>query len=361
MAGTITSGSRQHMLSPRWPDRDVLTPFHRHLPSPYLIYIGGVSDVAYAKTGAGVADWAPDRCVGEWRNQDNPLSLGLPLMEPGTAAARGARAMIMGAAPIGGTLIPEWRAAIIAALTAGLDIISGLHTRLDQDAELRALAQQLGRALIDVRVPPADVPIATGRKRSGRRVLTVGTDCAIGKKYTALALAAQFQQAGIDADFRATGQTGIMISGSGIPIDAVVADFVAGAAEVLSPAAAADHWDVIEGQGSLFHPAYSGVALGLLHGSQPDVIVLCHQPTRTTISGFPDFPLPDVARAIEVNLTHARLMNPQARCAGISLNTTGLDEGAAHEAIRQVERTLGLPAGDPLRRIGFERVAEACL
>ncbi len=150
--------------------------------------------------------------------------------------------------------------------------------------------------MIDVRVPPPGIPIATGRKRSGRRLLTVGTDCALGKKYTALALARAFAARGVPTDFRATGQTGIMIAGAGIPMDAVVADFEAGAAEMLSPDAPPDHWDVIEGQGSLFHPSYACVSLGLLHGSQPDVIVVCHEPGRTGIVGLDAYRLPGLVR-----------------------------------------------------------------
>src|SRR5262249_50997635 len=148
---------------------------------------------------------------------------------------------------------------------SGLDVISGMHNRLAQQPALEQTARRLGRRLVDVRQPPPDIQIATGDKRTGKRLLTVGTDCALGKKYTALALARAFTQQGIAADFRATGQTGILIAGSGIPMDAVVADFVAGAAEMLSPDAAPEHWDVVEGQGSLFHPSYSGVSLGLLH------------------------------------------------------------------------------------------------
>src|SRR5581483_11254679 len=139
-----------------------------------------------------------------------------------------------------------------------------MHNRLSQQPELEQTARRLGRRLIDVRQPPPDIQIATGEKRSGKRLLTVGTDCALGKKYTALALAREFKKRGISADFRATGQTGILIAGGGIPIDSVVADFIAGAAEMLSPDAAADHWDVVEGQGSVFHPGYAGVSLGLL-------------------------------------------------------------------------------------------------
>ena len=166
---------------------------------------------------------------------------------------------------------------------------------------LTAAAARRGRRLIDVRMPPPNIPIATGRKRCGKRLLTVGTDCALGKKYTALALARAFAARGHAVDFRATGQTGILIAGGGMPMDAVVADFEAGAAEMLSPDAAPEHWDVIEGQGSLFHPAYAAVSLGLLHGSQPDVIVVCHDPARERVLGYPDYPLPGIAETIELN------------------------------------------------------------
>src|SRR5262249_10280049 len=159
-------------------------------------------------------------------------------------------------------------------------------------------------------------------KRSGQRLLTVGTDCALGKKYTALALVAAFRKRGVDADFRATGQTGIMISGGGIPLDAVISDFAAGAAEMLTPDAAPDHWDVVEGQGSLFHPSYAGVSLALLHGTQPDVLVLCHEVGRERLAGLEEYATPDLQEAIGLNLILGRRTNQQIRCAGISLNTS---------------------------------------
>ncbi len=160
-----------------------------------------------------------------------------------------------------------------------------MHARLHDIPVLREAAERAGKRLIDVREPPPGIPIGTGLKRSGKRLLTVGTDCALGKKYTALAIAKAFQARGVDADFRATGQTGIMIAGAGIPMDAVVADFAAGAAEILSPDAQPDHWDVIEGQGSILHPVFSGVSLALLHGSQPDVFIVCHDPRRDAPAG----------------------------------------------------------------------------
>jgi uncharacterized NAD-dependent epimerase/dehydratase family protein len=213
-----------------------------------------------------------------------------------------------------------------------------------------------------VRRPPPDIPVATGRKRSGKRLLTVGTDCALGKKYTALAIAAAFRKRGVNADFRATGQTGILIAGAGMPMDAVVSDFEAGAAELLSPDAVPDHWDVIEGQGSLLHPAYAAVSLGLLHGSQPDVIVLCHEPGRDRLLGYPSYRTPSLADAIEMNLRLGALTNPAIRCAGVSFNTGAMSSDAADAAIAEAARALDLPVADPMRGgQAFERLVDSCL
>ena len=237
--------------------------------------------------------------------------------------------MVIGVANAGGYIPPTWFGALLEALEAGLDLISGMHVRLATLPGLQSAADKYNRRLIDVRTPPAGIPVASGLKRSGRRLLTVGTDCALGKKYTALAIARGLQARGIDATFRATGQTGIMIAGEGMPIDSVVADFIAGAAEMLSPNAPPDHIDVIEGQGSLFHPSYAGVALGLLHGSQPDRFVVCHEPGRTHVLGHAAFPLPSIEQVIEQTIALGRLTNPGIRCAGVSLNTAKLDEAEA--------------------------------
>jgi uncharacterized NAD-dependent epimerase/dehydratase family protein len=191
-------------------------------------------------------------------------------------------------------------------------------------------------------------------------VLTVGTDCALGKKYTALALARNLNARGVAATFRATGQTGIMISGAGIPIDAVIADFIAGAAEQLSPDNAADHWDVIEGQGSLFHPAYAGVTLGLLHGSQPDAIVLCHDPSRRTIDEYPDYPIPDLRIVIDDYLRAGRLTNGNVRCVGLSINSSALSPAESAAYFERIGGELGLPVCDPLRG-GVDALADALL
>ena len=332
------------------------------LPRPYLLFLGDVEEAGFAKTALGLKDWAGELCLGELALPGAKVTTGLPAMSPAQAAHAGAKAMVIGVASIGGALLPNWIAALVEALEAGLDLISGMHTPLAAVPQLAAAAQRCGRRLIDVRSPPPGIPIATGRKRSGRRLLTVGTDCALGKKYTALALARGFTARGLNADFRATGQTGILIAGGGMPMDAVVSDFEAGAAELLSPDAAPGHWDVIEGQGSLLHPAYAAVSLGLLHGSQPDVIVVCHQPGRTRVLGLDGYAMPSLGETIELNLRLGARTNPAIRCAGVSLNTAHLDEAGRRLAIARASEETGLPAADPMRPDeAFEALLDACL
>jgi uncharacterized NAD-dependent epimerase/dehydratase family protein len=319
------------------------------LPKPYLLFLGDSAQLNACKTAAGLRDWCREDVVGQYGLEECTVDLGLPWFTPAAALAAGARSLVIGVAPVGGAIPVRWWPALNGAVEAGLDVVSGMHTRLRDVPGLAAAAAAVGRQLFDVRHGDQVFPAATGAKRSGRRVLTVGTDCALGKKYTALALTAALRQCGVTATFRATGQTGIMIAGSGVAIDAVVADFVAGAAEYLSPSNSPEHWDVIEGQGALFHPAYAGVTLGLVHGSQPDALVLCHDPTRRTIEEYPDFPLPSLESAMEQYLCAARLTNRSARFAGISLNTSGLDEGTRSAVMRELELKFALPVIDPIR------------
>lgn len=332
------------------------------LPSPYLLFLGDMTVKGFAKTAFGLRDWAADRCVGEWSCEGNPLTTGLARLTPREARSRGARALVIGVASPGGAIAETWIPYLVEALEAGLDLISGMHRKLGEVSALRSTAARLGRALIDVRTPPPDIPIATGRKRSGQRLLTVGTDCAIGKKYAALALARAFAERGVPSHFRATGQTGILIAGGGMPMDAVIADFEAGAAELLSPDAPRAHWDVIEGQGSLFHPAYAAVSLGLLHGSQPDVIVVCHEPGREHLLGYPGYPVPTLEETIDLNLCLARRTNPAVRCAGVNLNTSSLEADAANRLLREERERLGLPVADVMRGgEPFDTLVESCL
>ena len=332
------------------------------LPQPYLLFLGDTVEPGYAKTAFGLRDWAADKCVGEFALPSATVSTGLPKLSPWEAHARGARSLVIGVANSGGFIAESWVPALVDALEAGLDIVSGMHARLAQVPRLKAAADKLGRRLIDVRVPPANIPIASGLKRSGKRLLTVGTDCALGKKYTALSIAQAFEAKGIDSDFRATGQTGIMIAGGGIPMDAVVADFAAGAAEMLSPAAAPDHWEVIEGQGSLLHAVFAGVTLSLLHGSQPDVFVVCHEPTRTRLLGDEEFAVPSVEEIIELTIRLGSRTNPAIRVGGVSFNTSTMREDQALEIIAAESARLGVPVADPMRGgDAFERLIASCL
>ena len=330
------------------------------LRRPYLLFLGEETSPLKAKTAFGLRDWAADSCTGQMHMPGDTVDLGLPELDPVAAYAAGARSLLIGVTPVGGRIPAHWAPVLQAAVQAGLDIVSGLHTPLESVPGLARAAADAGVRLVDVRRPPDDLPRATGKRRSGKRAAMVGTDCALGKKYTALALARAMREQGVDADFRATGQTGIMIAGAGIAVDAVIADFIAGAAECISPAAAPDHWDLVEGQGSLFHPAYAGVTLGLLHGSQPDALVLCHDPQRQRIVSWPDYPVPGLKEAEQLYLRMARLTNPDARLAGVSLNTSALDETAAQEALAQAERELGVPAFDPMRT-PLERAVAALL
>ncbi|MCL6698614.1 DUF1611 domain-containing protein [Sphingomonas sp. NSE70-1] len=332
------------------------------LPHPYVLFLGDTTVSGYAKTAFGLRDWAPDKCVGELRLAGATVTTGLDQLSAAEAYARGARALLIGVANPGGVIPANWRASLIEALEAGLDLVAGLHMRLADIPELAETASRLGRRLIDVRVPPSKIPVGSGRKRIGKRLLTVGTDCALGKKYTALALARAFKDRGVDVDFRATGQTGIMISGGGMPMDAVVSDFEAGAAELLSPDADPEHWDVIEGQGAITHPSYAAVSLGLLHGSQPDVFVVCHEPGRTEMLGTAGYKLTSVGEIIELTTLLGRRTNPAIRCAGLSFNTSALEDAEAAELMARESRRLCLPVADPIRGgPAFDALVASCL
>ena len=318
------------------------------LNPPYLILIGGEDDATYAKTGLGIVQWRPELVAGQLRFPGCTVDMGVPDMTVAQAAQNGVGSLVIGVAPIGGLIPDTWWQVIEDAARAGLDIVCGLHVKLADNPVIVAAAEESGARLIDVRVPPADLPVGTGIKRSGKRVLMVGGDCAIGKKYSALALNQAMREAGMESTFRATGQTGIMIAGEGIPIDAVVADFISGAAELISPENDPDHWDVIEGQGSLFHPGYSGVSLGLLHGSQPDAFVVCHDATRTAVSGWDHYALPSISECIEMHVIIGRRTNPDIRCVGISVNTSALPAETRGRYLADLAAETGLPCVDPL-------------
>ncbi|CAM3993331.1 DUF1611 domain-containing protein [Corallococcus sp. ZKHCc1 1396] len=318
------------------------------IDKPYLLFLGDVKDQLAAKTAHGIVDWRPEWCVGQLRLPGCAADCGLPDLDLEQARARGARTLVVGVVNPGGVLADAWIATLAQALEAGLDLATGLHKRLASFPAVAAAAARHGRKLHDVRFPDQDFATGKGTKRRGLRVLTVGTDCAVGKKYTALALEKELRQRGWKADFRATGQTGILISGRGVALDAVVSDFVAGAAEWLTPENDADHWDVVEGQGSLFHPSFAGVTLGLLHGAQPDAFIVCHEPTRTTMRGV-KHALPSIQDVIDRTVLEGRLTNPAIQCTGIAINTEHLGEDAALALLEATGRAHGLPCVDPLR------------
>jgi len=327
---------------------------------PYLLYLGKAADDLAIKTARGLAFWRPEWCVGQHRHPDCQYTLGLPDMSFAQARDEGADTMVIGTANAGGVMAPETVTDTIHALDAGLNVIAGLHQKLRDNSNIVAAARRNGRALYDARDFTRNIPVGNGRKRAGHRLLTVGTDCSVGKMYTTLALERSMRKRGLTADFRATGQTGIFVAGGGIPVDSVIADFISGAAEWISPAREDGGWDLIEGQGSLFHPSYAGVSLGLLHGSQPDALVLCHEPTRRHMRGLPGSPIPDLKRCLDANIEAARLTNPGVKAIGVALNTSNLSAHEAQAMCREISGRLQLPCEDPVT-MGIEGIVDNLL
>ena len=330
------------------------------IPSPYLLYLGNSTEPLSVKTSRGVAAWRPELCIGEFRGERCTLSVGLDHLSFSQAYAQGAKTLIIGVANAGGVLGAETVSHVVEALKAGLNVASGLHERLSSHASVREALAETGKQVFDVREPPANLPVGNGRPRAGRRLLTVGTDCSVGKMYTTLALERALLKRGVNANFRATGQTGIFIAQSGVPVDAVIADFISGAAEWISPAREDAGWDLIEGQGSLFHPSYAGVSMGLLHGSQPGALVLCHEVGRSHMRGLPGRSLPDLRTCLETNLQAARLTNLDVKPVGVALNTSNVDRDEAHRVCEQVEAELGLPCQDPVA-MGVDKITDRLL
>ena len=331
-----------------------------HLKKPYVLFIGDVDDDLAAKVAHGIADWRPNECVGQIKLPGCKANIDLPVLTIESAIEKGAKTLVVGVANRGGGISQSWHETLIKAAECGLDIASGLHELLSTVPNLNIIAEKNNVLLHEARIPDGPFLIAHAKPRSGRRLLTVGTDCSVGKMYAALAIERAMLHKNISVDFRATGQTGILISGKGVPIDAVVADFMSGAIEGLSPANDADHWDIIEGQGSLFHPSFAGVSLGLLHGAQPTDLILCHEPTRTHMRGLPEFSLPTIKHCMEANLNAAKLVNPDVRFAGIALNTAALDDHETSKIIKEFSLDFDLITCDPLKH-GVDNLIEFLL
>ena len=319
------------------------------LKKPYLLFLGDAPDQLAAKTATGIADWRPEWCVGQFRLPGCKADVGVPDVDVDEAIRLGAKTLVIGVVNSGGFLPNTWTNAICDALAKGLDLASGLHGRLQDFPEINAAAEKFDRTLHNIRHSERKFTTGKGHKRSGRRLLTVGTDCSCGKKYTALAIEKAMRARGMKADFRATGQTGVLIAERGVAIDAVIADFISGAAEWLSPENDPDHWDLIEGQGSLLHASYAGVSLGLMHGAQPDCLVLCHEPTRTHMRGLPHYPIPKLEDCIQLNLANGKLTNPDCKMLGVSVNTAALSEASAKRYLSEISDRLGLPCLDVMR------------
>jgi uncharacterized NAD-dependent epimerase/dehydratase family protein len=319
------------------------------IPTPYLLFLGDAPDALAAKVAQGIKDWRPEYAVGQFRLPGCNANMGLPDMTLAEAKAAGVKTVVIGVANRGGVIGQHWKKVLVEALEEGFDLASGLHNLLRDEEDLSAVARATGRTLHDVRVPSVDYPIANGVKRTGKRMLAVGTDCSVGKMYTALCMEKEMRARGMNATFRATGQTGILITGGGVPLDAVIADFMAGSIEYLAPDNDPDHWDLIEGQGSLFHVSYSGVTLALIHGGQPDALVLCDEPTRDHMRGLPGYKLPSLEAVRDAALAMAQVANPACVVTGVSVNTQHMDDATARAHLAAVEDRLGLPATDPFR------------
>ena len=328
------------------------------IQTPYLLFLGDAPDQLAAKVAQGIKDWRPDNAVGQYRMPGCGADVGIADMTLDQAKAAGAQTLVIGVANRGGVISAAWKQVLLQALALGFDLASGLHNLLRDEAELVAAARAHGRSLFDVRVPSVAYPIANGVKRTGKRCLAVDTDCSVGKMYTGLAMDIEMQKRGMKSTFRPTGQTGILITGGGVPLDAVVADFMAGAVEYLTPDNDPDHWDHIEGQGSLFHVSYSGVTMALIHGGQPDALVLAHEPTRAHMRGLPGYALPSLEALRDMVLPIARIANPACQIVGVSVNTQHLSEEDALAYLAEVEGRMGLPTVDTFRQ-GAARLVDA--
>jgi uncharacterized NAD-dependent epimerase/dehydratase family protein len=342
-------------------------PRHENAPRRIVVLTGGYTDPSVAKTAISVIRYRggdvvavldasrAGRTAGEVLGVGNGIPVVASLAEAPTATE-----LLVGIAPPGGELPADWRNTLAEAIVRGLDIVSGLHQFLGDDPELAAAAAVRGTRLIDVRRnQEREVAHRRGLRQACLRLHTVGTDCAVGKMVASIEIVRSLARRGVDAKFVATGQTGIMIEGDGCPIDCVVSDFVNGAAERL--VLANQHHDVIaiEGQGSIFHPRYSSVTYGLLHGSLPDCLVLCHEIGRREFFGLEGIPLPSLERAVEAFEAAANLMHP-CRVVGVALNGRTASDAELESERRRVRDELGLPACDVIRH-GADELAEAVL
>jgi uncharacterized NAD-dependent epimerase/dehydratase family protein len=325
----------------------------------------GAFEWHYGKTAMGIIRYGQDPVVAvidsTKAGQDvahalrAPLGEGIPIVRDiNEALTYRPDTLAIGIAPLGGALPEAWRWQLLAAIDAGLDIISGLHFFISDDEELRRAAEQRGVTIWDVRQPPDEKRVARylPHRPGSHTILMVGSDCATGKMTVALELDREAKRRGLNSVFAATGQTGIMISNDGLPVDRIISDFVAGMVEkMVLDFSAGNDWVFVEGQGALNHPGYSPVTLGLIHGSMPDAMIFCHKAGATTIEGYDQCKLPPLSRMIQFNEDTVSWIRPERPCkvVGLALMTFDLDEQAAHDALKAAEDETGLPATDAIR------------
>jgi len=333
---------------------------HVETKTRLILYARDEFGGGHSKTAEGVIRFGPSEIVavvdrqhaGKTAKEVCGAGENIPIVATvAEAAQKGADAMLLGCAFIGGRMPEAWRQDILTALELGIDVINGLHDFLEDDEEFVETANRLGRKLIDLRKPADKLPIANGlgTKIDAFSILTVGTDCSVGKMTAAIELDRLATQRGYKSGFVATGQTGIMIAGNGIAIDRVIGDFMAGAIEELVVATAPGMDMVfVEGQGSLYHPGYSGVTLSLLHGTAPEAMIMCHKANLKTVGNEGEWPLPSFTEAIKMYEYMAKVIRP-AKVLGISINTYGVPEVEARKLIDAAEKETGLPATDPVR------------
>ena len=313
---------------------------------PYLLFLGEAKDDLAIKTASGVHFWRPEWCMGQLRFTNANAKLDLPEMTIEEAAEKGAKTLVIGVVNAGGVMPDSWREVILNAINSGMNIASGMHSKLSSFKEFKDAAKKNDVQLHDLRFNEKVFDTGKGTKRRGKRLLTVGTDCSVGKKYTALALEKALRDSGVNADFKATGQTGVLIAENGIAIDAIVSDFISGAVEWVSPDNDKDNWDIIEGQGSLLHPSFAGVSLGLLHGSQADAFIVCHEPTRKKMRGV-DTPIPSIKEIINLTINLGSLTNKKIHCVGIALNTSKMKDDPL-VLKKSISNEFDLPCLDPI-------------
>lgn len=331
------------------------------IPKPYLVFTGNAKDYKQAKTACGLVEWRPEFCSGQLV-LDSFEGLRFSELRPFSsfeeAVDEGAKTLLLGFSPFSSDLPKEYYDVVIEAMRNGLHVASGLHNKLEDHPLLEGAALKYGVAIYDFRHREATFQKGSGIPREGKRLLTVGTDCACGKKYTALSISRSLDELRVPNNFRSTGQTGFLISESGINNDTIPADFLTGAAEWLTPPNNPYHWDVIEGQGALSHPSFCAGSMSLIYGTRPDMIVMCHDPVRGTQRGITR-PVPPVREEIEYVLAIARRVNPDCKLGAISLFQKDMPSSKARRKLEQELRDeFNVPVFDPKYRHNYKSYSD---